>query len=79
MIEKVGRPWVGKKLKEYMGGVEEQQLVSMIIKYLNARILPKQMKSKVESFLDEEAEEFVMKLWQALIFENMKVDEGLYK
>jgi len=29
--------------------------------------------------LDEASEEFVEKLWRVLVFEDMKIEEGLYK
>lgn len=34
LIEKVGRPWIGKKVKEYLGE-EEQSVIQLIIKILN--------------------------------------------
>ena len=77
VLEKVARPWIGKKIKDYMG-VEELSVVQLIIKLLNARPEPNALKDKLKEFLDEKAEEFVVKLWQTLIFENMKIDEGLY-
>ena len=78
-VEKVGRPWIGKKIKEYMG-VEDDAVVKLIMKILNAKpASPQVMRDKVKDILDEKTEEFVQKLWQTLIFENMKVDEGLYQ
>jgi len=34
VIEKVGRPWIAKKVKEYLG-VEEASVISHLIKVLN--------------------------------------------
>jgi hypothetical protein len=34
VIEKIGRPWIGKKIKEYMN-VEDQAVINMIVKVLN--------------------------------------------
>ncbi|CDW73846.1 UNKNOWN [Stylonychia lemnae] len=78
VIEKVGRPWIGKKVKEYMG-VEEQAVVQLIIKILNQKPDHIGLQSKLKDILDQKTEEFVMKLWQTMAFECMKVDEGLYK
>ncbi len=77
VIERVARAWIGKKIKEYMG-VEEQSVVNMIIKILNQRPNPQVMCEKLKDILDEKTGEFVMRLWQTLVFENMKIDEGLY-
>jgi len=78
VVEKVCRPWLQKKVKEYLGS-EEQHFIQSIVKLLNQKPTASQMKSHVKDILDKAAEEFVMKLWQALIFENMKIDEGLYR
>lgn len=32
----------------------------------------------MKDVLDEKTEEFVMRLWQTLVFEHMKIEEGLY-
>eukprot|EP00347_Sterkiella_histriomuscorum_P022680 403337558 len=78
VIEKVGRPWIGKKVKEYMG-VEDQSIVSLIIKILNQKLDHQQLQAKMKDIFDKKTEEFVMKLWQTFTFENMKIDEGLYE
>lgn len=62
VIERVARPWVGKKIKEYMG-VEDQGVVQMIIKVLNGRPHVEQLRDKLKTLLDEKTEEFVVKLW----------------
>ena len=77
VLEKVGRPWIGKKIKDYMG-VEETSVVRMILKLLSDKPTPASLRDKLKDILDEKTDEFVMKLWQTLLFENMKIDEGLY-
>lgn len=77
LIEKVARPWIGKKIKEYLD-VEDQSVVQHIVKLLNQKLDSSQFLIQVKKILDDVAEEFVKKLWQTLIFENMKIDEGLY-
>ena len=73
----MGRPWVGKKIKEYMG-VEDQTVVQMIIKVLNSRPSVQQLREKLKNVLDDKTEEFVVKVWQSMLFEQMKAEEGLY-
>ena len=34
--------------------------------------------AKVEAILDDVAEQFVIKLWQVLLFEYYKIKEGVY-
>lgn len=77
VIEKVGRPQIGKRIKEYMGA-EDSVIIQMIIKILNGKPDYQSLISKLKDILDKKTEEFVMKIWQSLVFENMKVDEGLY-
>ena len=36
LIEKMVRPWVTRKVKEYLG-VEEQALINLVIKHIQAR------------------------------------------
>lgn len=73
----MGRPWIGKKIKDYMG-VEEMTIVQIILRLLSAKPTPQILKDKLKEFLDEKTDEFVMKLWQTLLFENMKIEEGMY-
>ncbi len=68
---------MGKKIKEYMG-VEDQTVVQMIIKVLNSRPSVQQLREKLKNVLDDKTEEFVVKVWQSMLFEQMKAEEGLY-
>lgn len=79
LVEKKGRPWIAKKTRDYLGGVEELSIINLIVKVLNQKPNPQQLITKVKTILDDVTEEFVEKLWQMLVFENMKADEGLYK
>ena len=36
LVEKMVRPWVTRKIKEYLG-VEEQAMISLVIKHIEAR------------------------------------------
>ena len=72
LIEKMVRPWVTRKVKEYLG-VEEQALISLVIKHIRARFPPQALLDKLEPIIDVLAENFVIKLWQMLTFEHQKV------
>lgn len=73
----MARPWVGKKIKEYMN-VEDLNVVNMVIKVLNQRPTVQQLRDKLKGILDVKTEEFVVKVWQTMLFEQMKIEEGLY-
>ena len=77
IIEKICRPWIGKKIKEYMGN-EEQLMINIVIKLLNQKCTEKQLFNKIQNILDEESQEFVDKLWKVLVFEDMKIKDGIY-
>ena len=75
------RPWIVKKMVEYLGE-EERTLINFIIAKISNRCEPTDLLSKLTFFcffmvthidelapvLDEEAEQFVIKLWRMLIF-----------
>ena len=77
IFDRVARPWIGKKIREYMG-VVEPNVVQHIMKMLNARPVAEKMRENLKSIMYEKRGEIVLKLWQTLIFEEMKVVEGLY-
>jgi hypothetical protein len=37
---------------------------------------PQEILDKIEEFLENDAEKFVIKLWRALIFEQIKANDG---
>ncbi len=55
VIEKVAKPWITKKIKEYLG-VEEMAMISLVVGQISARVSPESLLIKVESILDEVAE-----------------------
>ena len=55
VIEKVARPWIAKKIKEYLG-VEEMAMISLVVGLISARVTPEALLAKVEGILDEVAE-----------------------
>jgi len=66
IIEKRVVPWVSKKIAEYIGE-EEKSLIDFIISKLNARAPPDDITRNLKVVLEEEAEQFVYKLWRLLI------------
>lgn len=63
VLEKVGRAWISKKIKEYMG-VEEPTIVQHILKILGKAPQPEALRDKLlKEILDVKTEEFLFKLW----------------
>lgn len=78
IIENICRPWIAKKMNEYMGA-EEPVMINLVVRLLKQRCADRQLYQKVEHILDDAAEDFVEKLWRTLVFEQKKIEAGLYK
>ncbi|CAD6191617.1 unnamed protein product [Caenorhabditis auriculariae] len=63
------KPWVSKKVKEFLGE-EEAQLVEFICRSINNRESPSKLLQDIALIIDEDADMFVVKLWRLLIFES---------
>jgi RNA-binding protein 25 len=61
------RPWIVKKIVEYLGE-EEKTLIDFIIAKVSNRCDPAELLRELLPVLDEDAEQFVIKLWRMLIF-----------
>lgn len=72
IIEKKLRPWVRKKVTEYLGA-EEQGMIEFIMRKVGSHTPPNTILAELEGFLDEEAENFTLKMWRMLIFEVLRV------
>ena len=68
LMEKRIRPWVNKKIAEYIGE-PEPSLTEFICSKVLAGSEPKAILEDVQMVLDEEAEVFVVKMWRLLIYE----------
>ena len=70
---------MAKKIKEYLG-VEEEAMIKLVINHLmsSQNSSAESLLAKVEAILDDVAEQFVIKLWQVLLFEYYKIKEGAY-
>jgi len=54
-------------------------MISLVIGHLrNGQATPESMLNKVGVILDEDSDEFVFKLWQVLLFEDLKIKGGIY-
>ncbi|TKR57446.1 hypothetical protein L596_030712 [Steinernema carpocapsae] len=63
------RPWVTKKIVEYIGE-EEASLVDFVCDKVMAKSPPTKLLKDIAMVLDEEAEIFVVKMWRLLIYES---------
>lgn len=71
IIEKKLRPWVRKKVTEYLGA-EEQGMIEFIMRKVSGHTPPATILAELEGFIDEEAENFTLKMWRMLIFEVLR-------
>ncbi|CDW57155.1 RRM 1 and PWI domain containing protein [Trichuris trichiura] len=78
-VDSVGnriRPWVGKKIVEYIGE-EEVSLVDFICQKVKQKAKPQEILDDISMVLDEEATVFVVKLWRLLIYEIEAKRQGV--
>lgn len=78
LMEKKIRPWINKKIIEYIGE-PEPTLVDFICSKVLAGSAPQGVLDDVQMVLDEEAEVFVVKMWRLLIYELEAKRAGLHK
>ena len=78
LMEKRIRPWINKKVTEFIGE-EEAALVDFICTKLNSRSSAESILNEVVMILDDEAEVFIVKLWRLLIYEIKAKKAGLAK
>uniref|UniRef100_A0A7S2XWQ2 PWI domain-containing protein n=1 Tax=Fibrocapsa japonica TaxID=94617 RepID=A0A7S2XWQ2_9STRA len=69
------RPWVSKKITEYLGE-EERTLIDFIVSQLMERAHPQSILDELALVLDEDAEIFTVKLWRMLIFHELRIAQG---
>lgn len=67
-MEKRIRPWINKKISEYIGE-EEPSLLDFICTKLLAKTSAQSLLDNIAMVLDDEAQVFVVKLWRLLIYE----------
>jgi len=76
IIEERLKPFVEKKIVEYLG-VQEQMLVDVVVGGLRSRKGAEEIVGELEGALDEEAEQLVKKLWRMVIFFSESEKRGL--
>ncbi|KAF5021748.1 hypothetical protein F66182_6198 [Fusarium sp. NRRL 66182] len=70
------RPFVEKKIVEYLG-VQEEMLVEAVEEHLRAHGTAAALVDELEGALDDEAEDLVKKLWRMVIFFTESEKRGL--
>ncbi|PRP77391.1 hypothetical protein PROFUN_14397 [Planoprotostelium fungivorum] len=75
IIENKLRPWVTKKFVEYLGQ-EEKTLIAYIVNQIKQRTDPKEILRELSMVLDEEGENFVLKMYQMMIFEMLSAKQS---
>ncbi|TWW68785.1 RNA-binding protein 25b [Takifugu flavidus] len=78
LMERRVRPWINKKIIEYIGE-EEATLVDFVCSKVMAHSAPQSILDDVAMVLDEEAEVFIVKMWRLLIYETEAKKIGLAK
>uniref|UniRef100_A0A8D3EA99 RNA binding motif protein 25b n=1 Tax=Scophthalmus maximus TaxID=52904 RepID=A0A8D3EA99_SCOMX len=78
LMERRVRPWINKKIIEYIGE-EEATLVDFVCSKVMAHSMPQSILDDVATVLDEEAEVFIVKMWRLLIYETEAKKIGLVK
>ncbi|KAG5187101.1 hypothetical protein JKP88DRAFT_353792 [Tribonema minus] len=61
------RPWVVRKIREYLGE-EEPTLIDFVCAKLEARAPPQAVLDELRLVLEEDAEVFTVKMWRMLVF-----------
>ena len=78
LMEKRIKPWLNKKIVEYIGE-EEATLHDFFCTKIQQRTAPDKFLEETKVILDEEAEMFVIKMWRLLIYETESKRCGLSK
>uniref|UniRef100_A0A914HJL9 RNA-binding protein 25 n=1 Tax=Globodera rostochiensis TaxID=31243 RepID=A0A914HJL9_GLORO len=76
LMEQRVRPWVNKKICEYIGE-EELSLVSFICEKISNKTSADNILQDLSMVLDDEAEVFMVKLWRLIVYESEAKRLGL--
>ena len=71
IIEKKLRPWVKKKVTEYLGR-EEQGMIEVIMRKVSTHASPDIILAVLQGLLVEEAKKFTLEMWRVLVFEVLR-------
>jgi RNA-binding protein 25 len=72
MLETAMRPWVVKKVSEYLGE-SDTTLIEFIMTKIRMGSKPDDLLEELTVVLDSETENFVTKLWRMLIFQCLRI------
>lgn len=78
LMEKRIKPWINKKIIEYIGE-EEDSLNDFICSKIKQQTKAEKLLEEVKVVLDEEAELFVKKMWRLIVYETESKRCGLSK
>lgn len=78
LMEKRIKPWINKKIIEYIGE-EEATLNDFICSKIQQRTEPAKLLEEIKVILDDEAELFVKKMWRLIVYETESKRCGLSK
>eukprot|EP00824_Muranothrix_gubernata_P011590 TRINITY_DN25074_c0_g1_i1.p1 TRINITY_DN25074_c0_g1~~TRINITY_DN25074_c0_g1_i1.p1 ORF type:complete len:707 (+),score=221.82 TRINITY_DN25074_c0_g1_i1:212-2122(+) len=67
------RPWVSKKMTEFLGE-EEKELIDFILEKIKSHSDPTELVDDMKEILEGEAEAFVGRLWWMLVFETLRFE-----
>lgn len=70
------RPWVSKKVTSFLGE-EDKTLCDYICEQIGQQASPEQLLKDVAVIIDEDAEQFVIKMWRLLIYEGQARRMGI--
>lgn len=76
IFERNIRPWLEEMSIEYMGAVEEI-FIGLVEKKLLSRSHPDKIIKILKKLLDNDSEEFVIRLWKKVVLEYMRLERGL--
>lgn len=69
------RPYITKKIVEYLGGEEDESMVDYICSRISDRVNPQEIFDELTELMEEEAQVFVPRVWRLLIYEMMLAEE----
>ncbi|RHY10917.1 hypothetical protein DYB36_000974, partial [Aphanomyces astaci] len=75
LVELKMKPWVNKKIVEYLGE-EEESLIGFVLRQLNQHTAAQAIVDELVPVLEHDAEIFVVTMWRKLIFEMLRAAAG---
>jgi RNA-binding protein 25 len=73
IVPKFLHEWIVKKTKEYLGE-EVESLTNFLMAQLGARCKPQALLEELSTVLDEDSDNFMLKLWRMLVYYSLKCE-----